>query len=206
MCPKVLPLKRLIFRTAQVFQGKEVFTMRRNIGVLLCVLLVLITIVAFGHRGSQEGKYSLVAVRFTDNGDGTVTDDTTGLIWLKDANCFGPLPWQEATTAVAGLADGQCGLSDGSSAGDWRVPEKGELLNLISELCDYPVLSNVVGTNQWTKGNPFSGVQSSSYWSATTYEYYSDAAWVGFVTLCYNRMDYEMKTRPHEIWPVRDEQ
>ena len=49
--------------------------MRRNIGVLLCVVLVLITIVAFGHRGSQEGKYFLVAVRFTDHSDGTVTDD-----------------------------------------------------------------------------------------------------------------------------------
>jgi len=27
--------------------------------------------------------------RFTDNEDGTVTDNLTGLIWLKNANCFG---------------------------------------------------------------------------------------------------------------------
>ena len=27
--------------------------------------------------------------RFTDNGNGTVTDNLTGLIWLKNANCFG---------------------------------------------------------------------------------------------------------------------
>ena len=180
--------------------------MRRNIGVLLCVVLVLITIMAFGHRGSHEGTYSLVAVRFTDHGDGTVTDDTTGLVWLKDANCFGPLPWHEATTGVAGLADGQCGLSDRSAAGDWRLPGKIELLNLINELCDYPVLNTVVGTNQWTEGNPFSGVQSSSYWSSTTYEYYQDAAWVGYISLCYNRVDYEVKTLPHEVWPVRNEQ
>ena len=28
------------------------------------------------------------APRFTDNSDGTVTDNLTGLIWLKDANCM----------------------------------------------------------------------------------------------------------------------
>ena len=180
--------------------------MRSNTVVFLCLVLVLITVVAFGCRGPQEGKYSLVAVRFTDNGDGTVTDDTTGLIWLKDVNCLGSLPWHEATTVVAGLAGGQCGLSDGSSAGDWRLPEKVELLNLISELCDYPILSTVAGTNLWTEGGPFSGVQSSSYWSATTYEYYQGAAWAGFFSVCYNRMEYEKKTLPHEVWPVRDMQ
>ena len=33
--------------------------------------------------------------RFTDNGDGTVTDNLTGLIWLKDANCFGQKTWDQ---------------------------------------------------------------------------------------------------------------
>ena len=27
--------------------------------------------------------------RFTDNGNGTMTDTLTGLIWLKNANCWG---------------------------------------------------------------------------------------------------------------------
>ena len=80
-----------------------------------------------------------------------------------------------------------------------------ELLDLINELCDYPILSTVVGTQRWTEGNPFSGVQSS-YWSATTYEYYQGAAWAGFFSVCYNRMEYEKKTLPHEVWPVRDMQ
>jgi hypothetical protein len=34
--------------------------------------------------------------RFTDNGDGTVTDNLTGLIWLKNADCFGSRTWHEA--------------------------------------------------------------------------------------------------------------
>ena len=34
--------------------------------------------------------------RFKDNGDGTVTDNCTQLIWLKNANCFGEQQWSEA--------------------------------------------------------------------------------------------------------------
>ena len=31
--------------------------------------------------------------RFTDNNDGTVTDNQSGLIWLKNANCFDKQDW-----------------------------------------------------------------------------------------------------------------
>jgi len=43
--------------------------------------------VGTGQDGEYQGGVS-VDPRFTDNGDGTVTDNLTGLIWLKDANCF----------------------------------------------------------------------------------------------------------------------
>ena len=36
---------------------------------------------------------SWTGVRFTDNGDGTVRDNLIGLIWLKNANCFGVRNW-----------------------------------------------------------------------------------------------------------------
>ncbi len=42
-----------------------------------------------GDDGDLERGVALVTPRFTDNGDGTVTDNQTGLIWLKNANCFG---------------------------------------------------------------------------------------------------------------------
>jgi hypothetical protein len=60
--------------------------------------------------------------RFRDNEDGTVTDNLTGLIWLKNANCFGSRTWNEAITDCNVLANGQCGLTDGSGGGDWRLP------------------------------------------------------------------------------------
>lgn len=34
--------------------------------------------------------------RFTDNANGTVRDNLTGLIWLKNANCFGTQLWTNA--------------------------------------------------------------------------------------------------------------
>ncbi len=56
----------------------------------------------------QDGEFQKGAVspvpRFTDNLNGTITDNLTGLIWLKDANCFGPLEWRTAIDRANGLA------------------------------------------------------------------------------------------------------
>ncbi len=37
----------------------------------------------------QRGLVWTAATRFTDNGDRTITDNITGLIWLQDTNCMG---------------------------------------------------------------------------------------------------------------------
>ena len=66
----------------------------------------------------------LAGAHFSDNGNGTVTDANTGLVWLKNANCFGKVTWQAAMDAAAVLADGQCGLTDGSTAGQWRLAQE----------------------------------------------------------------------------------
>ena len=44
--------------------------------------------------------------RFTKNGDGTVKDELTGLVWLEDASCLGPMNWAEGLAAANGLFDG----------------------------------------------------------------------------------------------------
>jgi hypothetical protein len=40
-------------------------------------------------RGGRSGSTTTTTIsgRFTDNGDGTVTDNMTGLIWLTNARC-----------------------------------------------------------------------------------------------------------------------
>jgi hypothetical protein len=189
------------------FQHKENFTMRKTIISLVCIVFVMVTIAAFGHWDLQADKYPLGTARFTDNGDGTVTDNTTGLIWLKKTNCFGPITWYKAMTAVADLAHGQCGLTDGSFQGDWRLPERAELLTLLDERYESPALSNATGTDQWMEGDPFSGVQSAPYWSATAYGNYPDAAWLvlfsqGYM-LYYANDSYAGKTGTSSVWPVR---
>ncbi|RKZ74987.1 MAG: hypothetical protein DRQ57_09055 [Gammaproteobacteria bacterium] len=44
--------------------------------------------------------------RYTDNGNGTVTDNRSGLIWLKNANCFERQNWETAMQSAANLANG----------------------------------------------------------------------------------------------------
>jgi len=125
--------------------------------------------------------------RFTDNGNGTVTDNLTGLIWLQNADCMqfwfldftgqNVRSWSDALTAANALANGYCGLSDGSDTGDWHLPNRNELLSLVDIDCYDPALSNAAGTAQWSEGDPFTGVQSSYYWSSATYVGYPSLAW-----------------------------
>ncbi|RKZ35810.1 MAG: hypothetical protein DRQ49_18825 [Gammaproteobacteria bacterium] len=107
--------------------------------------------------------------RYTDNGNGTVTDNRSGLIWLKNANCFGELEWGMTIQSVANLASGQCGLSDGSTSGMWRLPTKNEWEVMIDKNYNNPALSNAAGTAQWMEGDAFSGVPNGEYfyWSST---------------------------------------
>ena len=48
--------------------------------------------------GALQRGVTWPSPRFTDNGDGTVTDNLTGLIWLKDANYDGEKRWTNALT------------------------------------------------------------------------------------------------------------
>jgi hypothetical protein len=93
--------------------------------------------------------------RFTDNGDGTVTDHLTGLIWLKNADCFPAMsPYSDALEACNSLADGQCGLNDGSVPGDWRLPNLKEL----HSLTDFGRINPALPSN-----HPFTEVHSYAY-------------------------------------------
>jgi Protein of unknown function (DUF1566) len=139
--------------------------------------------------------------RFTDNGNGTVTDNLTGLVWLKNANCFGRQTWAIALTSANTLASVACGLTDGSVAGDWRLPNRKELFSLIDDAYSVPSLSNAAGTGQWTEGDAFSGVQSSYYCSSSTYVYTPTFARI--VSLLDGLVSYDHKTVTRYVWPVR---
>jgi hypothetical protein len=76
--------------------------------------------------------------RFIDQGNGTLYDTVTGLTWLKKADCLKNLSWTSALTAIGSLANGSCGLTDGSTAGMWRMPNRNEMLSLSDRAATFP--------------------------------------------------------------------
>ena len=156
---------------------------------------------AIGDDGDLQRGVALVSPRFTDNNDGTVTDNQTGLIWLKEANCFGLRNWNEALTDCNGLASGSCGLTDGSNVGDWRLPSKKELISLTQDDYYNPALPNTTGTGQWSEGDPFTNVQSFRYGSSTTCAFDTDFTWNVYVS--YGEVSNGLKSNNSYLWPVR---
>ena len=106
-----------------------------------------------GQDGNLRKGIAWPVPRFIDNNNGTVTDALTGLIWLKETSCTdalgGKTPslptsgdtefnadnaymnWTDALVWTKSLASGKCGLTDGSAAGAWRVPNVNELRSLL---------------------------------------------------------------------------
>ncbi|MFC1498837.1 DUF1566 domain-containing protein [Verrucomicrobiota bacterium] len=124
---------------------------------------------ATGDDGDLEKGVALPNPRFTDNSNGTVTDNLTGLIWLKNANGFvTSRTWTTALANCATLNNGELGLTDGSSEGDWRLPNIKEMQSLIDFGRANPSLP---------LGHPFTGVKSGSYWSSSTTASNSGWAW-----------------------------
>ncbi len=144
--------------------------------------------------------------RYVDCGNGTVHDTVTNLIWLKNANCFGVLNYAAANNAAAGLENGECSLTDGSSPGDWRLPTKVEWEATIAQAdtlgCTNPNLTNTSGSLCYSVGpQPFTGVQSDPYWSSTTYAPNPNGAWV--VDLTNGNVGFTSKALAFYVWPVR---
>ena len=123
------------------------------------------TVYAAGDNGTNQ---SGVVRGYTDNGNGTVTDTATGLIWQKcsrgqnaDATCTGT-----ATTATWADAGTYCtGLSLASKT--WRLPTRQEL----ETLPDYSKSNPAIDTAA------FPATAALNYWSSTTYAPSATDAW-----------------------------
>lgn len=131
--------------------------------------------------------------RFIDNNDGTVTDSLSGLIWLKNANCYGSKEWSQALIDVRAISNGQCGLVDGSKPGDWHLPNRKELYSLLDFSTYYPSLP---------AGHPFINVENS-YWSSTNYLGVTSQAWA----INLNDGGSTFSSPKHNVfpfWPIRN--
>ena len=113
-----------------------------------------------GDDGALHAGVTWPATRYLDRHDGSVVDTLTGLTWLKDAGCLAPAAWADALAAVGQLANGACALADGSTPGQWRLPNQWELESIVDESASAPAL---------TPGSPFIDVSATAYWTSTSY-------------------------------------
>ena len=123
-----------------------------------------------GQDGDVRAGVAWPEPRFVDNGDGTISDRLTDLVWLKNADCFGATTWQQALDHGSTLAAGACGLADGSTAGSWRLPNRKELLSIIS-------FEQANGA-AWFDGQGFVGGIHGWYWTSDSYAPNPAAKWV----------------------------
>jgi hypothetical protein len=169
----------------------------------LCVHLCL-----FVGFASADDPRKTENQRFRDNKDGTLTDTRTGLVWLKNANCsiffegdtrgMNSRPWQEAMAASAKLHNGFCGLSDQSRPGDWRLPNRDELLGLI-EYYQQDVRTQSGIRTQLNQA--FDGIQAFYYWTSTVGDLYPDFSF--YVSLAYGIDSHAFKMNTFNVLPIR---
>lgn len=150
-----------------------------------------------GQDGEKQAGTAPPAARFSDNGNGTVSDSLTGLVWLKNANCAGinPKPWAFALGSANNLSSGTCGLTDGSIAGEWRLPNRKELLSLLNR--------QQVDNSVWLNVSGFSGVQPNIYWTSTTTAQSSNFAWCVEMRESKTSLFHKVYSSFY-VWPVRD--
>ncbi len=136
----------------------------------------------------EDADYTINPPSYTNNGDGTVTDNVTGLMWQK-ARVSQTYNWYRA----AGVYDGSynrttqnvCQEQTTGNHHDWRLPTKKELAGIVDYSRYYPNPSI----------NPVFTGYASFYWSSTAYAASSSTAWVvyfdsGFVSIGSKSQDY----------------
>lgn len=146
----------------------------------------------------NPGRVLPVHDRFTDNGDLTMTDNVTGLIWSKDGgtptvgSCTGGvMTWDNAFNYVSCLnTNNYLGFND------WRVPNKDELISLVTN-------GGAAPFNAWLNGLEFSNIQSGYYWSSTELPWAKHVAYI--VKMEDGAMYTLWKISPSMciVWPVR---
>jgi len=136
-----------------------------------------------GQDGELQKGVAPPAQRFTDNGDGTITDNLTGLGWLQDANCMasqypsadtydfygipgdGLTRWAQARDFIEGMNAGSYpNCANGYT--DWRLPNLIELRSIFDRVANSP--------SALAAGNPFvnvvgagtDGSGNDEYWTA----------------------------------------
>jgi len=120
---------------------------------------VVSTTTTFGEDSDYTTTPSANPQSFTDNGDGTITDNVTGLMWQKaDA---GEMTWENAVNNAGTVTSG--GYSD------WRLPNPHELMSLFNYETGNPAMNATYfppaspSTEYWWSRDVF-GASTTNVW------------------------------------------
>jgi hypothetical protein len=105
----------------------------------------------------EDSDYTINSLSYMDNGDGTITDNVTGLVWQKQDDDV-PRTWGDANTYCATVS------LDGTG---WRLPSIIELTTII----DYDFFTPSIDASY------FPNTQLATYWSSTMYAGSLSFAW-----------------------------
>lgn len=116
-----------------------------------------------GDDGDYQKGYPRQGPRFTDNNDGTITDNATGLMWVKDgagAGCNNGAveTWYDNINFAEGLTF--AGYSD------WRMPNLNELQSIVDRGRKDPSLDPIFirTTNDNCYSSTVSAAVATSFW------------------------------------------
>ena len=104
----------------------------------------------------QDAQFTGAAFDYTDNGDGTVTDNVTGLTWEQSPNS-GPSSWPQAQEYCESLSLG--------GHDDWRMPSLKELFSISNFSAGWPYLDTTYF--DLTVNDSIS--KDEQYWSSNYY-------------------------------------
>lgn len=117
-----------------------------------------------------------------------IEDRLSGLLWTQKSNFADfPLNWQDSLDFISDMNHQRT-----LGYNDWRLPNRRELLSLLSFHSSRPALPC---------GHPFSNVFQGWYWTSTTATISPEHAW--YVHTEGGRMFYGGKDQCYLIWPVR---
>lgn len=115
----------------------------------------------------QDAQFDGLEASYTDNGDGTVTDDVTGLIW-QQTSASGSLNWEEANEYCESL---ELGGYD-----DWRMPTLKELYSITDFSQGWPYLDTAYFDLAGKDVSKDEQYWAADYYAGTTVEGGSEAA------------------------------